>query len=79
VLQIKGGSSHLKRSGLKVGLPTSNDLIKTKIPHGYTELLGFWLISDVVKLRTKNSHLGDHFLQVSSASAHFQNLPKQHP
>jgi hypothetical protein len=28
VVQIKGSSSHLRRSGLKVGLPTSNDLIK---------------------------------------------------
>jgi hypothetical protein len=28
VAQIKGGSSHLKNSGLKVGLPTSNNLIK---------------------------------------------------
>jgi hypothetical protein len=29
VARIKGGSSHLKRCGLKVGFPSSNDLIKT--------------------------------------------------
>jgi hypothetical protein len=27
VAQIEDGSSHLKRSGLKVGRPTSNDLV----------------------------------------------------
>jgi hypothetical protein len=33
VTQIKVGSSDLKRLGLKVGLPTSNDLIKeNKVP-----------------------------------------------
>jgi hypothetical protein len=28
--QIKDGFFHLKRSGLKFGLPTSNDLLKEK-------------------------------------------------
>jgi hypothetical protein len=32
VAQIEGGSPHLKRSILKVGLPTSNDLIKKRNP-----------------------------------------------
>ena len=35
VVQIKG-ESHLKRSRLKVGLPTSNDLIEGEIPHRCT-------------------------------------------
>jgi hypothetical protein len=41
VAQIQGGSSHLKRFGLKVGLPTCNDLIKKKIPGRCAQLLGF--------------------------------------
>jgi hypothetical protein len=43
VAQIKGGSSHLKRSLLKVGLSTSNDLIKRekKSLTGIPSCLGF--------------------------------------
>ena len=39
-------SSHLK----------DPDLIKKKIPHRFVQSFGFWLISDVVKLTTMNSH-----------------------
>ena len=35
VAQIKGEFPHLKRSRLKVGLSTSNDLIKKKNPYRY--------------------------------------------
>jgi hypothetical protein len=41
-----------------MGIPTSNDLIKNKVPHRCTQLLGFYLIPDVVKLIIKNSHHG---------------------
>lgn len=54
VAQMKGGSSHLKISRLKIGFTTSNNL--RKIPRRYTQLLGFQLSLEVVKLITKNSH-----------------------
>lgn len=38
--QIKDGPAHLKRSGLEMGLATSNNL-KKKIPYRCTKLLGF--------------------------------------
>lgn len=41
VAQVKGESPHLKRSGIKVGLPTLNNVVKKKIPHKYTQSLGF--------------------------------------
>lgn len=65
--QSRGGSSHLKRSGLKVYLssqnprlevdyPTSNDLIKQKTLTVVPSHFGFLLIADIVKLTTKNNH-----------------------
>lgn len=41
VTQIKDVSFHLKRSGLKEGLFTSNDLIEKKIPHSVLRCLAF--------------------------------------
>ena len=55
--QVKGGCAHLKRSGLKVGLPALKDLIRKKKSFaGVPSLLDFLLIPDAVKLTTKNSH-----------------------
>jgi hypothetical protein len=46
-----------QRSGLEVNLHTPNDLFKKKkISHRCTQLLGFRLIPDVIKLTTENSH-----------------------
>ena len=52
----KGISFLLKRSGLKVNLTTSKDLIEKKFLRRCTDLFGFYLIPDVVKLTSKNSH-----------------------
>lgn len=41
VSPIKGGSSHRQRPGLKVGLPTSKDLMTTKFLTGVPGCLGF--------------------------------------
>lgn len=41
VIQIKSGSSHPKRSGLKVGLSTLNDLIKQQSVTSVPSHLGF--------------------------------------
>lgn len=65
--QTENGTSHLKGSELKVyfppqnmhinsGLPTLIDLIKKKIPERSVQILGFWLILDVLELTSKNSH-----------------------
>lgn len=58
VAQSNGSSAHLKNSGLKVSLPTSNDLLR-KILHRCTQTLMFWLVPDLVKLTGRNSlHTG---------------------
>ena len=54
VAHIKDGSSCLKSSGLKVSLPTANDLIR-KIFNRCTQLHRLYLILDLVKWTTKNS------------------------
>lgn len=67
VAQIKGRSSHLKvrlavyapisRTGLEVGLLTSDYLIKKKnIPHRCAQPSGFYLIPVVVKVAITNCH-----------------------
>jgi hypothetical protein len=56
VVQTKGGSSHLKRSGSKGGLLISNYLNKKKLTHMYAQLFVYYLIPNVIKLATKNSH-----------------------
>lgn len=60
---IKGGSSHLERSGLKMELPTSNGLAKKK-KKNLQEYLAAWVLvnSSIVKLLTTKSSLwtGSH-------------------
>lgn len=47
----------VQRSELEVGPPISNDLIKGRtVSHRYSQAYVFWLISDVVKLTTRNNH-----------------------
>lgn len=53
VALITVGSSHLRRSGLKGGLSTLNDLIMKNNPYA---VVSCYLIPHVVKLKTKNSH-----------------------
>lgn len=53
--QIKGESSYLKKSRLKVCFPISNDLIG-KIPSRYTQQLEFQSIPDVIKLTAQDFH-----------------------
>jgi hypothetical protein len=62
VAQIKGGSSHLKRSGLKVALPTSDDLIK-KNKNPSQVCLGIW----VFWLTTSTNHHRNSILLYSES------------
>lgn len=55
--QIKGGSSHLKRSRIKVGLPTLNYLIKKNKPLA-------------VLVHSRYSHVGDSRQADTTTSYH---------
>ena len=47
--------------GFQVGLPASNDLIKTRIPHRWAQMLGSELTPDAVKLTTSiSNHRASH-------------------
>jgi hypothetical protein len=48
------GAGHLKRSQLRVSLPTSHDSIKKNLSKVYP-VTWVWLVPDVVKLTTTNS------------------------
>lgn len=70
VVWIKGGSSDLRRSGLKVVLPTSKDLIKKNASHVY--IAAWVLVAEVVSLTQR-------IAITISVHAYVNSLPSRTP